>query len=685
MIRSQRQFLSVAALLLGLGLLTFTLIHVDLGSLDRLARQLGAALPIILLPGAAWHLVRTAAWQRCFSADARPTFARALRVRLAAEAFSFVTIRGIAGEPLKVVLLAPEIPTPVSAAAVALERAAYLLVTAVIIVVAAFVAATTLALSGRWIGIFGIMAVVTILIIVALVRVAARPERRPRSRRAGSGSPSFFERFAHEFVEQLRSLLRSDRRRLAALITFETAAYALMVTEVWVVLRVAGTSATGVGALAVETFTRVASFASAFIPANLGALEASNAAAANAVGAAGGAAALALVRRLRGLVWCVVGFAIYPRLHSRSAPEQTPNHTPLVIVEEAGSEVSVLDHVGGLPIGERLALAAARAGYKRLLVWTPTQGREWCQLARRLPDGPCMTVVDNPAEWQKALAELGNTESPRVLTADFVPLKVDETRTLQGIRVASRRDLPIAERELRQSIFKPTDGRLGRFNRRMSIPLSVALIRWVRLSPHVMSVLIIGLGLYAGWLFSVGRYATGVLAALVSLAASILDGSDGELARLQFKESAFGCWLDTVGDYTYYLAIFAGLTIGTVRQTGWSGFWWVGAALLIGTLLTFVLMTLLRRRITGGRPDQFRTIAKSYFYGTRKRWAFVVAKLSNCATRATMPYGILALALLNLLPVVLVLAALGAQIYWISLAVQLRRLLAAGRSIEAFV
>jgi phosphatidylglycerophosphate synthase len=264
-------------------------------------------------------------------------------------------------------------------------------------------------------------------------------------------------------------------------------------------------------------------------------------------------------------------------------------------------------------------------------------------------------------------------------------LRVDETGSLQGIRVGSRQDLPGAERELRQSVFKPTDGRLGRFNRRMSIPVSIALIRWARLSPHVMSGLIIGLGLYSGWLFSGGAHLTGVLAALMSLAASILDGSDGELARLQYKESAFGCWLDTVGDYTYYLAIFAGLTVGTVRRTGWSGYWWVGASVVVGSVLTFALLILLRRRITNGRPDEFRTIAKSHFYGTRKRWAFIVAKLSTCATRATMPYGILALALLNLLPVVLILAALGAQIYWISLAVQLRKLLAAGRPIEALV
>lgn len=42
-----------------------------------------------------------------------------------------------------------------------------------------------------------------------------------------------------------------------------------------------------------------------------------------------------------------------------------------------------------------------------------------------------------------------------------------------------------------------------------------------------------------------------------------------------------------------------------------------------------------------------------------------------------MPYGILAFAIASLLPVVLVLGAIGAQIYWISLAVELRRLLPA--------
>src|ERR1044071_1028112 len=91
------------------------------------------------------------------------------------------------------------------------------------------------------------------------------------------------------------------------------AAYVCMALECWVILRATTTPITLNGALAVETFSRVASFGSAFIPANLGALEASSLAAAAAVGAAAGGAALALARRLRGLFWAGIGLAIYPR------------------------------------------------------------------------------------------------------------------------------------------------------------------------------------------------------------------------------------------------------------------------------------------------------------------------------------------------------------------------------------
>jgi hypothetical protein len=44
------------------------------------------------------------------------------------------------------------------------------------------------------------------------------------------------------------------------------------------------------------------------------------------------------------------------------------------------------------------------------------------------------------------------------------------------------------------------------------------------------------------------------------------------------------------------------------------------------------------------------------------------------ATRATMPYGILAFAVAGLLPWLLVIATIGAHVYWMSLAIEWRRL-----------
>jgi phosphatidylglycerophosphate synthase len=579
----------------------------------------------------------------------------------------------------------------------------------------------------------------------------ARRGAPSRAASTGKGPPSAVARFVRQFDAQLREVIHGNHRRLASLLVLEALAYVMMAVEVWTVLWLTPTPVTLIGAFAVETFTRVASMASAFIPANLGALEASNVAAAVAVHAVGGAAALALLRRVRGIVWCAGGFLIYPRWGANARTvvnvvKMTPDHEPprekggagdrtLVLIEGLRPAVRISDRLGGLPIGERILRAAVRGGYTRVFVWTPDQRAAWNAVASRMAALE-VVVEDDEAAWRSTAAQLdprtaitmvapGIVPSPSVLEsagelppdtrqplievagddsahtgvyralpdgiARPITLATEltraggrspaaappaaETRAPLSLSVATHAELAMAEQRLRESIFKPTDGPLGRLNRRISMPISLGLIRWMRFSANAMSVLIIGLGLYAGWLFSRGDYVGGVLAALVSWAASVLDGCDGELARLQYTDSPFGCWLDTLGDYVYYLAIFIGLTIGAVRQTGWAGFWWIGGAMLAGMLLTFGLLILLRERITNGQPDRLRTAAKAHFYGSSKRWTRLVAWVSNVATRATMPYGIVGFAVLDLLPGVVVLGAIGAQIYWICLAVELRRLL----------
>jgi len=125
MARSIPQLISIVAALVGVALFLTTLYVIDLDETVASISRLGAALPIVLVPGTAWHLLRTWGWSIAFPDEYRPAFTRVFRVRLAADAIGFFTVRGVAGEPLKVVLLYDRVPPEVTTAAVALERLAF--------------------------------------------------------------------------------------------------------------------------------------------------------------------------------------------------------------------------------------------------------------------------------------------------------------------------------------------------------------------------------------------------------------------------------------------------------------------------------------------------------------------------------------------------------------------------------
>ena len=86
-------------------------------------------------------------------------------------------------------------------------------------------------------------------------------------------------------------------------------------------------------------------------------------------------------------------------------------------------------------------------------------------------------------------------------------------------------------------------------------------------------------------------------------------------------------------------------------------------------------MLLLRQRMSAAQPERFGAASKAHFIGDGAGWARFLAWLAVCATRAVMPYGILMLAVIGLTPAVIVLAAIGANIYWIALTTRFRTLL----------
>ena len=731
------------ALAAGAIIFAITLYFVDLAEAAPMVRRLGLALPIALFFSALWHLARTWAWHWCFPEPRTVRFATLTRVRLAAEAFSYLTLRGIAGEPLKVVLLDGLVDTRRATAAVALDRLAFLVGTTLIVGVGSVVAMTTLPLTHGWFRVFRAFAIVgAVTGVLTAIAISGRGTYFETlvgriDRRFGSTiANGRFARFISAVERMMLDLVRHHPKRLAVLAVSTIASYVCMVLEAWVVLRAASGHVSLTGAFAVETFSRVASFASSVIPANLGTLEASSLAAVAAIGASGGAA-LAVARRLRGLFWAGLGLAVYPRRPASTTPSdlgpsrgENTSRTLLYLPHAGDVTVPPSTRLAGIAIAERVVLAARRAGYSRVIVLS--SGAD----GARLQTLPGVQLARTTKAWRDAIASAcsesavtvvgaGTVVSPALLESacglspaaeevcdvpagaewresgvlragldaahDCVRLEaelaarraralplpsgadVSNGRARLALRITTGQELAAAEHAIRRSSYKDTDATIARFNRRMSLPISVALMR-TPLTANQLSVMLVAIGLSAAWLFSLGHYWTGLLAAFLSVAASVLDGCDGEIARLKYQESALGCWIETLGDYTYYIAIFVGLTIGAVRQTGWPGLYWIGGLALAGTLTTFGLLIFLRNRITAGRPERLHAIAGERFTSEATWLTRLLWRISFVATRAAMPYGIVALALIDALPAVIVLAAVGANVYWMALLGKMRDL-----------
>jgi len=149
--------------------------------------------------------------------------------------------------------------------------------------------------------------------------------------------------------------------------------------------------------------------------------------------------------------------------------------------------------------------------------------------------------------------------------------------------VDTREDVRIARRMLRRSLGKPSDGPVSRLlNRPISTRLSVALAA-IRPSPDLVSVVALLLGIVAaGALAAGGGIAGGVLVHV----ASIVDGVDGELARLQLRERPLGAFLDGIADRLADAAIVAGLGVWALDRADGPLVVWLTVAALTGSLLS---------------------------------------------------------------------------------------------------
>jgi phosphatidylglycerophosphate synthase len=130
--------------------------------------------------------------------------------------------------------------------------------------------------------------------------------------------------------------------------------------------------------------------------------------------------------------------------------------------------------------------------------------------------------------------------------------------------VDTREDVQVARRMLRRSLAKPTDGPVSRLlNRPVSTRLSVALAA-LRPSPDLVSALALLIGIVAAAALAGGR---GIVGGLLVHVASVVDGMDGELARVQLRERPLGAFLDGIADRIADAAILAGVGVWALHTS----------------------------------------------------------------------------------------------------------------------
>ena len=306
----------------GLGLLVYLVAELGPSRIVAQLQGLGSIVPLILFISAAKYPLQAAGWRLVLAPSDRPSWGISIAATLTGDSLGYLTWAGpFAGEPIRALLIRDSVGVAAGTAAGAMERTIYNVTAAVLVWAVLFVlvsATHTIALVAA--------AAVSVLIALVLVhRVRSRiGARRNADTRPGPREPApttEVERPGHitEFIDAARHLWRERRGVLPVVALLCVAQHAVLIGEAYVILRALSPDATLRTALVFEAVTKIVNTAGIVVPGRLGIAEGGSALLADALGfAASHGLSLALMRRLRAIIWSGVGLALLPWREARA-------------------------------------------------------------------------------------------------------------------------------------------------------------------------------------------------------------------------------------------------------------------------------------------------------------------------------------------------------------------------------
>ena len=209
------------------------------------------------------------------------------------------------------------------------------------------------------------------------------------------------------------------------------------------------------------------------------------------------------------------------------------------------------------------------------IAWAAIPHRIVLLAATAVPDALAVLQVEGGACDLRAVEER--------LTRRFGPPAAISTE-IDPMILAKLQDIPAAEQRLLHGLVKETDGFMARhFDRRISLQITRRLAP-TSVTPSQVTLISTTLGLFGAPFFLSELWHWQTLGALLFLLHSIVDGCDGELARLKFQESKYGGILDFSGDNIVHLAVFGCMAVGWAQSAAATWPLWLGGTAIVATL-----------------------------------------------------------------------------------------------------
>jgi hopanoid biosynthesis associated radical SAM protein HpnJ len=271
---------------------------------------------------------------------------------------------------------------------------------------------------------------------------------------------------------------------------------------------------------------------------------------------------------------------------------------------------------------------------------TAPQGTTWMwqgiPVVAYYPDTRALLAQVTPGSQAFPRQALSNADPPRM---HVPPDSWNDVNGSAGVREAERR--------LLHSLRQPSDGYLARFDRVLSVALSRALIR-TPVTPNVITAVSLLVGLGGAALLASPTPWAALLGALLLWTSCILDGCDGEVARLKLLTSSFGARFDAAADDVVHLATFVAIAMHLSRARPDLSLVGPVALLLFGVMASMASVWWVINRYPSDRRLGFRRV---YERIASRDYIYVVVVLTA----------------LGRLEWFLWAAAVGANLFWLSL------------------